>query len=168
MLPADLEAERHAVEAAIRAAFKGVDRAGGVSWSQSVIVDNFGTSHEEAAARALDTERSWEQLVDDSAWIEEPGLGGFNFLDPIGFRYYMAPAMIRCARRSYGEFTSFALNIDYKFKRNLVSLFTPAQAHATARFIRFMIRADPEDANGGDWKIAYKSYWHAFDRGSVD
>lgn len=164
----DLETERQAVEAAIRAAFAGVDRAGGVSWTEADVIDDWGTDEERAEARALDKERSWESLVDDPTWDHEIGGGRFSFLDPIGFRYYMAPAMIRCARSGHGEFTSYALSVDGNFKRRLVSLFTPAQASATARFIRYMIRVDSRSAEDPleEWKIAYRLYWKDFDRGS--
>lgn len=163
----DLERERVAVEAAIRTAFKGVDRAGGVSWSESRVIDNSGTPEQKATARAADTEQYWEALVDDPSWNDEPGVGGFNFLDPVSFRYYMAPAMVRCVRRGHGDFISYALTIRSDFKRGLISKFTNAQLRTTARFIDFMHRAEPPNMYGGEWDDAYKSYWQALDHDST-
>lgn len=107
-LPEDLEAEREALIPEIYAAFAGVSREGGVSWSESVVLDNYISMNQRLAARAYDTDTSWEQLVDDPLWnsyaglskfLEPdgnwrdyinstksvPGSGGFSFLDAIGF-----------------------------------------------------------------------------------
>ena len=103
MLPEHLREEATRVEDHIRRVFKGVKRDGGISWSGALVVDRRGSDDEIAAAALQDRESCWENLVDDPEWDEEPGMGGFNFLDPIGFRYYIAPAMIRCTRRGGGS-----------------------------------------------------------------
>src|SRR5262245_4001453 len=122
-IPAHLKSEQTAVEAEIREAFKGVGRDGGVSWTESINVDlPHGYEDDRAAARAKDVEKCWEDLVDDPAWRHDMGVGGFNFLDPIGYRYYIAPAMIRCAREGGCESTGYALGIVGNFKEDLVSL----------------------------------------------
>ena len=162
-----LEREARAVEAQIREAFKGVSRAGGVSWSESVADDRYDPHR--AEARALDTEQRWEDLVDDPSWDHQPGIGGFNFLDPIGYRYYIAPAMIRCIRKRCGEFVSYALGIDGDFKRGRVSLVDARQAHVIARFVRFMIAvhaAADDEIYGRAWRDAYLGYWKDYDRGT--
>jgi len=164
-----LERERRAVEAKIREAFSGVTREDGVSWSESVIVDGDGSGRTREQARALDTESRWEDLVDDKSWHHEVGMGGFNFLDPIGFRYYIAPAMIRCIREGGGEFISYALTVDGDFKEGLANLITAEQAHAIARFVRLMIAvhaAVGDDIYGEPWSHAYRVYWRSRDRGT--
>lgn len=169
-VPERFRDEQAAVEAQIREAFRGVTREGGVSWSEAKVVDLYGYDHERVAARAKDTERRWEDLVDDRAWEHEVGVGGFNFLDSIGYRYYIAPAMIRCIRRGGGEFISYALRIDNDFKRDLACLINPKQAHAIARFVRLMvaIHADAgDDIYGPAWTDAYTSHWRAFDKGNT-
>ena len=141
-----------------------------MSWSESVVIDGDGSGRTETQARAEDTERSWEELVDDPNWIDESGMGGFNFLDPIGYRYYIAPAMIRSARTSFGENTGFALTIDGNFKEELQSLISPAQAHAIARFLRLMIAiqlALHERGNAYQWVLAYRLHWYKWDRGGT-
>src|SRR5687767_9365526 len=115
-VPEGFRREQQAVEAQIRAAFRGVTRDGGISWSESVVLDCFGSERAQEQARAEDTERCWEDLVDDPSWRHEVGAGGFPFLDPIGFRYYIAPAMIRCIRAGGGEWISYALTVDGGFK----------------------------------------------------
>lgn len=164
-----LEGERRAVEARIREAFRGVTREGGVSWSESVIIDGDGSGRTRKQARALDTESRWEDLVDHKNWHHQVGIGGFNFLDPIGFRYYIAPAMIRCIRADGGEFVSYALDVDSDYQRALVGLLNAEQAHAVARFVGLMIAvhaAKQDDIYGKPWSDAYERYWRKWDRGA--
>lgn len=160
--PPEFLLEQLAVEAEIRAAFRGVTREGGISWSEATVIDDYGEEHERAAARLLDREASWESLVDDPSWRHDSHSGGFPFLDPIGFRYYIAAAMVRSVRGLDPEQTGYALSIDSQFNRNLVSLFTPEQARATARFVRFMIAFD-DPIVCKTWTEAYRVYWRHFE-----
>lgn len=164
-----LEKERRAVEAKIREAFRGVTREGGVSWSEAAIIDSYGSDKEREQARSLDTEPRWEDLVDDPNWHHDLTFGGFSFLDPIGFRYYIAPTMIRYIRHGGGYLFSGHLTIEDDSKKERVSLITTEQAHAIARFVRLMIAEDA--AVGGDiysepWSHAYRVYWRSRDRGT--
>ena len=168
-VPERFEGERRSVEAQIRDAFRGVTREGGVSWSESVIVDGDGSGRTREQARAEDTERTWEELVDDSNWNHETGMGGFNFVDPIGFKYYIAPAMIRCVRDGGSEEVSYALGVTGDFTRERLSLITPRQAHVIARFIRLMIamhKAMGDEIYCEPWSYAYRVYWRDWDRGT--
>lgn len=170
-IPPYLAKEQQAVEAIIRAAFGGVTREGGVSWSESEVIDEYGGAADRAAARERDRESCWEDLVDDPEWEHEAGIGGFYFLDPVGYRYYIAPAMIRCARIGYGEFIGYALTIDNEFMQSLVTLINPDQRSAIARFVRFMITthdAADDEIYGRSWKEAYQLFWKEWDTGSRD
>lgn len=151
------ERERIAVEAEIRDAFRGVTREHGVSWSEAEVIDRYGGAVERATARAEDQERSWEELVDDPAWDADPGMGGYIFLDPIGFRYYIAPALIRCVRGEFCHSAMWTLKIEDSFSREKISMFSPEQKNAVARAIRFLIAID--EAGDFDWATAYDSYW---------
>jgi len=166
-VPPHLREKGAAVEEMIRRAFKGVTRDGGISWSGSLVVDRYGSDAEIKAAAAFDTEPNWEALIDDPAWDHEMGMGGFNFVDPIGFRYYIAPAIIRCAHEGYGEATCYALTIDSDFNRRMIREITPDQSRAIARFFRYMIEVDAADPvelrRDSDWRHAYERYWRQFD-----
>lgn len=165
-IPAHLQRELAAVEAEIRSAFHGVTREGGVSWTEAAAIDGTPELPDEQAARAMDTERGWEELVDDPAWIHEPGIGGLNFLDPIGFRYYLAPAMIRCCREGWGEFTAYAMRLLGEYAEEQASLVTPEQAAAVIRFLRCMRALDQARASvcvDEAWSNALTS-WERWDR----
>jgi hypothetical protein len=173
-LPDHLKAEQAAVEADIRAAFKGVTRDSGVSWSQAALIDPGGDVDPRALAEALtrDVDLSWEELVDDPTWLHDFGVGGFPFLDPIGTRYYLAPAMIREARQVPGNVAS-VLTVDNDDRRHGVSLLTPLQCAAVARFCRYMMAVCHsqrlKDADSGAdyfawvWQTAYESHWKRFE-----
>ncbi|MBC7770963.1 MAG: hypothetical protein H7210_00575 [Pyrinomonadaceae bacterium] len=167
-IPANLLAEQRAVEAQIREAFHGISRVGGISWSESDVVDNCGSEAELAAANAQDTERCWEDLIDDPNWDVDGGFGGFSFLDPIGFAYYIAPAMVRSCRNGGGEPIVHALTVNERFQKKLVSRLSARQAQTIARFVRLMI-AIHKSANGetyGDaWQVAYQMYWRQWGTG---
>jgi hypothetical protein len=89
--------------------FANVDKVGGVSWSESVVVNDNGSPEKRALARSKDAEIGWQGLVDDESWISDVGVGGWNFLDSIGFRYYLPTAMVRCVRSGSSE------GIEYQF-----------------------------------------------------
>lgn len=94
----DLERRKLALIAEIHEAFRGVSREGGISWSQTMLHDHGVrpyTPREYREAGEKDREKSWEVLVDPDKWKPHPSWGGFCFIDAIGFRYYVAPAMIR-------------------------------------------------------------------------
>lgn len=141
-----------------------------MSWSESVVIDNDGSDEERAAARATDTETRWEDLVDDPTWNEEVGVGGFSFLDPIGFAYYLAPAMIRATRSGEGEELVYHLSIDNPWKKNKILSIQSAQARAVARFVRFMVlvhevaggKTVGEKIYGEEWQAAFEGHWQRF------
>jgi hypothetical protein len=166
-IPNHLKIEQQAVESQIREAFRGQTRAGGVSWTESVAIDCYESDENRAAARAKDTERRWEDLVEDPAWRDDRGIGGFNFLDPIGWAYYIAPVIIRSARRGFDDTLAFTLTIDNDFKRNLVSEINPTQALAIARFVRFMIATHKSVSHfiacADIWQRAYDMYWRQWE-----
>lgn len=165
----DLDREKAALIAEIREAFAGVSREGGVSWSESERLDagKQDDAEDRAAARALDTDTSWTEVVDDQNWRADMGVGGFNFLDPIGWRYYLPAAMIR--KLNGGE-TWLEHNLDLsnndgtldEWKLEKLSLLDRHQRLCVKRFLRFMVsvEGDPDDVFApGDWGAALASYW---------
>ncbi|MBX9738285.1 MAG: hypothetical protein K2X32_15300 [Phycisphaerales bacterium] len=92
----ELERLRDKVLDRLRNDFRGVRREGGVSWSESYVIDDRGSREERYAARQSDPVVNWVDLVHDGNW-EFHGTGGLGFLDPIGLRYYLPPAMYRLA-----------------------------------------------------------------------
>lgn len=161
-VPAHLEEEQAAVEAQIRAAFKGVTRDGGVSWSEAESIDMYETEEQLAAARASDTEQCWEDLIDDPNWDEGVGVGGFSFLDEIGYRYYIAPAMIRSIYNGGVQLGSFVFEHPQSGYKEVIS---HKQRAAIVRFLKFMIAVDKDydDYYDSTWQIAYDKVWRNWD-----
>lgn len=168
----DLERERDALIAEIHAAFAGVSRDGGVSWSETRVIDMFGSDDDRMAARARDTDRSWSELVDDPHW-NDTGAGGFSYLDPISLRYYLPAAVIRTVRDDWNGDLSFHLTLqpnpanpkhalrwgDHFLER--FSRLDDRQRRCVARFIRYMVARDQATCElPSHWQAAFDSYWH--------
>ena len=161
-----LAAERDALVAEIEAAFEGVTREGGKSWRDAEVADFYG---DEAFATWIDTDTRWQDLADDPNWYHASGNGGFCFLDPIGFRYFLPAAMIQAIRSSYNEGIQFHLTIASDDRRehhlNKVSLLDNRQMQCVRRFIEYMIavsEAQEQEFEVDAWREALESYWKQF------
>jgi predicted RNase H-like HicB family nuclease len=167
--PLTLRTEREDCIDEIYAAFAHVTREGGISWSETDVIDDYGTAEQRAAPRANDMEAGWQQLVDDPHWICDRGFGGFSFLDPIGFRYYLPPAMIRSLRCDAGAGDiAFHLkapdsNTERSKEREQWSALSAPQRHCVAHFIRTMMLIDAANVPDSEyWYWALRDYWHQF------
>ncbi len=173
-LPPDLARERDAVIAQIYEAFADVTREGGVSWSETEVLDLEwgGTEAELAAARLRDRDKSWVDLINDAGWHDETSCGGFAFLDAIGYRYYSAAAMVRHLRNGESSCDLLrSLTVDRsrdrgrKARRGQWSSIDEPQSRCIARFIRFWIvmhTAEEDDGGAETWEHALASHWHKF------
>jgi hypothetical protein len=139
-------------------AFDHVTRDGGMSWSQCEAED-IGTTDAVERARGLDKDTHWRQLISDPNWHPFGG-GGFNFIDEIGFRYYLPPTMIRFI---HGEITEYFEGHLLRHIEGFVTegdpTWTPAQLEAIARFILFMAANDPDKDGRRTWETALKTRW---------
>lgn len=181
----DRAEERGAVEDAIRSAFAEITRSGGTSWGDAEVADNLYVTDDEAEAiRASGRETSWRDLVDDASWLFSSDT--FCFLDSVGFRYYLAPSMIRCLRAGEDIGILFhvylpakktctvmawngrelaPIQVDSEFERDRLtrlSLFetlNKEQRRAVRLFAEYMSKIDP--SNKG-WQEALQNYWKDF------
>ncbi|RYG32933.1 hypothetical protein EON81_19450 [bacterium] len=165
-LPGFVEAERDALLADIEAAFAGVGREGGISWSEAEVLDMYGTAEDQAKARAQDREPGWRSLVDDSKWRTGCGVGGWSFLDAVGFRYYLPAAMIRCIRTGNDEGIEYHLRLDddkfRDFRADKWSLLTLDQRRCVRRFLEYMGVVTAYVYGGFDasgWQQSLELYW---------
>lgn len=157
------------VIAAIHAAFAGVSRRGGVSWEGTFRVDLDWIEVEEARAlSAKEPEVDWTRLVDDETWWPFPGIGGFNFIDSIGFRYYLPPTMIRSLRPDTHDewYPGHFLEIIERWVDEPGWLdepdpvtFTPTELTAIAMFVAHMAVHDTDDGSRDVWADHLKARW---------
>ena len=157
--------------AEIHEAFKDVSRHGGVSWSESEVIDDYGSDEERQLARMRDTDTTWQEVADDPTWWVDMGVGGLSFLDPIGYRYYLPACMTVAIRGGFYEWLLYSLTIDeerelrdYKLKQ--WSLLDECQKRCVKHFIEFMLARANEEPNDLDravdteyWKLALDRYW---------
>lgn len=134
--------------AEVHEAFRDVSREGGVSWSEAEVIDFYGDPDECEAARKSDRDTHWSQLLDDPNWNSAPGVGGFWFLDAIGFRYYLPAVMIRSLRSGFDEgFESYVSNSAVseepslqQYRLQQQSLLDESQRRCIVRVLLYLMR----------------------------
>jgi hypothetical protein len=167
--PEQLERERNRLIAEIEDVFNRVTREGGVSWSEADVIDDFGTMEELREARSRDTDRHWTDLLDDPKWTCENMYGGFSFLDPIGFRYYLPVAMINILR-SDDPHSTLAFHLTLPPPGNDLRSHTKAQwselndaqRRCIREFLRYMIefsQSRDDEVAADTWREALMSAW---------
>lgn len=166
MRPQTLVHYRTAVIEEIAWAFRHVTREGGVSWSETEVLDNYGGEVECAAARESDKDRHWSELVNDSRWDDRRD--AFSLLDPVGYRYYLPLVMTRAANHQSRAELSIYLTLDTTrceqrdWRLAKWSAFTDEQCAAVARFLHFMALDNAVEGRGygNQWIEALNSHWH--------
>jgi hypothetical protein len=169
--PVRRDSEHEKLVAEIHKAFAEVSREGGVSWSESVVVDDNGSDERRAAARMLDKEASWQDLVKDPEWDSSTGVGGWSFLDAVGFRYYLPAGMLRHLAGDGVDGFPYQLTLPRYFLRDHTlktwSLLDGRQCACVAWFTRCMARTYEEAGNehsAKQWWRAYRSHWEQFSK----
>ena len=134
--------------------------------SEQLFQLKFVVSNEErAAARARDTESRWEELVEEGRI--QLGNTRFCFLDAIGFRYYIAPAMIRLLRGSEDDVCQMTFDVDGPYRESQFGLLSDEQRGVVARFLRFMMKVDEgrgELDGERRWREVLDRYWRQWER----
>ncbi|VAX39837.1 hypothetical protein MNBD_PLANCTO03-354, partial [hydrothermal vent metagenome] len=147
-------------------AFQDVSREGGISWSETFVLDDYGTKEERAAARAMDNDTHWTELLHGDAMSPAIAFGGPSFLDAIGFRYYLPVLMLKAfddeadnnglmfhLTLGEGEFEAYS--------REHWSLLDRRQRLCVKRFVRYMVEQSKEQGYGmeEEWAEVLASYW---------
>lgn len=70
-----------------------MSREDGISWREAWAMDDNASNQKRQEARALDTDSTWEELV-NSALFDFQAYTPIGYLDPTSLRYYLAPLMI--------------------------------------------------------------------------
>ncbi len=86
------DGERQALLDTIRSAFRGVQR-GKITIHEAEVIDEYGTSDQQARARRVDNESAWEEIP--ARHIEECS-DALCHLDPQSWCYYL-PRYMECA-----------------------------------------------------------------------
>lgn len=163
-IPNKFEMRRAALVAEIYAAFADVKLGNGVSWSQAYEVDRQYSLEAIKAARSRDTDKHWSELVDDPNWHPFPGMGGFVFIDMLGFRYYLPVAMIRMLWQNCEWFPGHMLDtIMGKLGVHPPPMLNAAQNRCVAKFVRFMAeRAKRKKRDEPRWQDSLDTFWYRY------
>lgn len=163
------ETARSAVIAEITSAFDGVSREDGVTLHEADVIDDYGSDAERQKARRLDQDSRWQDVPETD--IENYPI--LCFLDPKGWRYYIAAYMVWSLRH---HMTSDSMSVDstiYTFKlskkedlrkweMSRYSTLTESQSKAVCNFLRFMRDHSHGFADELVARKALKKYWGRF------
>jgi hypothetical protein len=154
----------------IRRAFSHLSRDDGITLHEALVIDNYGSDTERAAARELDNDYRWEdvphQLIQDNDSV-------LCFADPKGFRYYL-PAYMIWSLRNYETSETFSHNhpicsLAIRGSGNMrqqqlerFAIFNNEQARAICRFLRFMAQEDEDLVCADEARRALDAYWSKF------
>jgi uncharacterized protein (DUF736 family) len=163
-LPIELQIERDAIIAEIHAAWRGVTREDGMDWVDAVLEDGIMEDATIARLRASDHGEDWAGLVDLDVWETDKNSTAMRFIDAGGYRYYLAPLMVRCLRAAGDVGVVGSLEYPASYPESAVerwSLLDGRQRACVARFLRCMDRLDRLE--GDDWSRAWHVHWREFD-----
>lgn len=155
--------------ALIYEAFDGVTREGGVSLTEAELLDGRPTDAELEAARLADKDQRWQELIDGTHGVDFGADLYFAYLDPIGFRYYLAPAMVAALRYGFNNGIDFWLDVspDESGERSLerFSLLNKEQSQAVCEYLKCaMVARSRPDA---DALVAYQFHWVNLDQNPI-
>lgn len=167
-IPDELKIERDKLVKSIYDAFDCVTREGGLSWHQAALEDELTFSNEQFEdAGAKDSEANWHELVRSS--IFDYPHAAWSFLDPIGFRYYLAPCMLTCLQFGIDESNlEFHLSIAHttgpsvEFMHRKLSMLDEQQCECVARFVQIMgawERASHPREYPNSWEYSLEAFW---------
>ena len=156
----------------IRAAFATVRRENGVTLHQAVVMDSYGTDEEQAQARMLDPDNYWWDVPDERIANLPPAL---NFLDSVGFRYYIPAFMIwvlkwhRNGQRRWSSSWVPDATIDALYNRSRdayrlpdLELINTVQSRVICRFLRYCLMFGEGAMDSRLIQEALDNYWGQF------
>lgn len=158
------EAWRKSIIAQIHRAFSEdlVDRTGDVSWSQTRILDLYGSEEELAEAGLKDTDRHWTELLQNPDWNPDWGVGGWGYLGPKSFQYYLPAGMIRTLESGEDEGILRHLKADADadqrwkdFRRAKWTQLTDYQEVTIGLFLRFMSETYDGECDYGEYNLQW-------------
>lgn len=148
--------------------FRAVRREDGITLHQAHVLDGYGSEAEQAEARALDTDSYWWDVPDAvMATLPAP----LNFLDPVGFRYYIPAYMIwtlkhhRISQSFTIDYTIYAFLIyenSREHTRQRFELMNGAQKQVICRFLRYFTTFGADAVDSRSAQQALDKYWSQF------
>jgi hypothetical protein len=134
--------DTHVLLCGIVESFSDVTRQGGRSWSDALALDLMGVPGVSFHTTHREDDTSWLEVAQDAGWIPDAGLGGWAFLDGVGFRYYLAAAMYRAVKTGEGGCLAYQITLppNGNAKRRFLDrwILNERQHHATMRVAEFM------------------------------
>lgn len=165
-LPRRLVDDRNALLSLIEVAFRDVGLGRGTSWNEARALCGEDVRLETSAERRESPLMRWTEVAQDPEWAPANRLGAWSSLDPVGFRFYLPAAMLRCLRGGRASGLCHALTLPLHGDEEVCfqrwSLLDAAQRACVRRFAEFM--RDLAQESGQDdyeeaWQDALDGYW---------
>lgn len=130
----------HELIAHIEAAFAGVERGNGVTIHEAREIDRHSSRAERIAARALDTECSWQDVPSEALRRNDQYL---VFLDAEGMRFYLPALMLQYLRgdEAVGDELVAALCVRNAPDKTF-DILNGEQSHAVWAFLQHVAETD--------------------------
>jgi hypothetical protein len=149
---------------AIQEDFCGVELGDGISLHETVVIDNYGGPAERQKARGRDEKWDWHKLVSDPELVRICGVGGLDFYDAAGFRFYL-PAYLSLAvtdfeRKDAGnvlESLMFQLTHFSEYNLARLSILNGAQRQCVRDVLVFL--RDEYELESTELDQAVVTYW---------
>ena len=149
----------------ITAAFHSVTRLAGRSWTDAMALDLMGVPRIDFPITHRENDQSWLDVAQDAGWDPDRGIGGWPFLDAIGFKYYLAAAMYRAVQS--GDEGNLAHQMDLPFeakaRRRFLDRWTLDErqrrvAMQVAAFMRAKALADNDSTGFDEWERVIQNW----------
>jgi hypothetical protein len=144
----DFEKQSQKLIKEIEETFCDVLLGDGITISQAMVIDDSGTSEEEAEARKQDTESCWQDITDQKI-IDCCSV--FSYMDAKGFHFYIPAYMRTALRHFYDDPNGIVTTCEFylssesskMFLETVLNInFTVSQVKAIINFLCFMIAFD--------------------------
>src|SRR5690606_14569089 len=141
------ESDRRLIREWIFRAFQTCQRIGAISWNQAMAVDLNCSESDFQKALLKDQDSCWQDLISDENWDPDCSLGGWSFLDAIGFRYYLPAGLVRALELN-GEGWNFSYSLAVPqselrtYRLNQLSLLNKEQVCAVKFSVELLAKVD--------------------------
>ncbi|RYG27150.1 hypothetical protein EON82_00390 [bacterium] len=167
-LPRRLVVDRNSLVNLIEVAFRDVGLGRGTLWKEARALSGEDVRVETPVERRESALLRWTDVAEDPEWAPGHRLGAWSSLDPVGFRFYLPAAMLRCLRGGASLGVCHALTLpmygDDEICHHRWSLLDEAQRACVRRFAEFMRDLAHENGDEGEreaWQDALDGYWNS-------
>ena len=148
----------------IEAAFEGVTLGQGVSLHETIVIDDYGSQAQRAAARKNDELHDWKKVLADPRFPKVHGVGGLSFYDSEGLRFHLPAYLLLALSPVYEDVTEslmFTLTSCNDYNKSRFAILNEAQRQAVRNFLLYLRQSGGPEFDYDQPRIrqALDEYW---------